>query len=151
MLYPTLWRASRTPVWNGLTRTNFDRLFDGFMFRADSESGSLVTWSPLVDVREDDDGLQVSMELPGLGSDDVKVSVENGVLSISGARKREFEDGTEGTDYHLVERRYGRFERTFTLPRGIDSERVTAKFENGVLEVALPKSATAKPRSIEIK
>ena len=151
MVYPTLWRASRTPTWTGLTRGNLDRLFDGFSFRADSESGSSVTWAPVVDVREDDDGLQMSMELPGLGSDDVRISLENGVLSISGEKKREVEEGKEGANYHLVERRYGRFERTFTLPRGIDTEKVAAKFENGLLEVALPKSAKAKARLIEVK
>ena len=151
MVYPTLWRASRNPAWNGLTRSNFDRLFDGFTLGTDSESGSVVTWSPVVDVLEDDDGLQLSMELPGLGSDDVKVSVENGILSISGEKKREFEEGKEGTNRHIVERRYGSFERTFTLPRGIETEKVTAKSENGVLEVALPKSAKAKARLIDIK
>jgi HSP20 family protein len=151
MVYPTLWRAGRTPVWTGLTRNNIDRLFDGFFVGSDSESGSLVTWAPVADVREDDDGLQVSMELPGLGSEQVKVSLENGVLTISGEKKREVEEGKEGTDYHLVERRYGRFERTFTLPRGIDTEKVEAKFENGLLEVALPKSAKAKARFIEVK
>ena len=138
MLYPTLWRARRTPAWNGLTRSNIDRLFDGFLW-GDSESGSLVTWSPVTDVREDEDGLQLSMELPGLSQDDVKVSLENGVLSISGEKKREVEEGKEGSDYRVVERRYGRFERSFTLPRGIDSDKVSAKFENGVLEIALPK------------
>ena len=150
MMYPTLWRARRAPAWNGLTRGNFDRLFDGF-FTGDSESGSLLTWSPRTDVREDEDGLRLSMELPGLSQEDVKVSLENGVLSISGEKKRESEKGEEGSDYHVVERRYGRFERSFTLPRGIDSEKASAKFENGVLEVALPKSAQAKRKHIEIK
>jgi len=151
MVYPTLWHARRTPVWTGLTRSNVDRLLDGFSLGSDSESGSSVTWAPVVDVREDDDGLQMSMELPGLGSDDVRISLENGVLSISGEKKREVEEGKEGANYHLVERRYGRFERTFTLPRGIDTEKVAAKFENGLLEVALPKSAKAKARLIEVK
>jgi HSP20 family protein len=150
MLYPTLWRARRTPVWNGLSRRNFDRVFDGF-FLGDSESGSLKTWSPVTDVREDADGLLLSIELPGMGSDEVKVSLENGVLSIAGEKKREVEEGKEGGDYHLVERRYGRFERTFTLPRGIDTDKASAKFENGVLEIALPKSAKAKPKLIPVK
>ncbi len=151
MVYPTLWRASRTPAWSGLNRSNFDRLFDGFWLGRDTESGSAVALSPLVDVHESEDGLQVSVELPGLGSDDVKVSVENGILTISGEKKREIEQGEEGTDYHVVERRYGRFQRSFTLPRGIDTEKTSAKFENGVLEVTLPKSAQAKAKLIEIK
>jgi HSP20 family protein len=151
MVYPTLWRASRTPTWNGLSRSNFDRLFDGFWFGRDSESGSLGNLSPQVDVAENEDGLNVSVELPGLDSDDIKVSLENGVLSISGEKKREIEEGKEGTEYHLVERRYGRFQRSFTLPRGIDTEKATAKFENGVLNVTLPKSAKAKAKLIEVK
>ena len=73
------------------------------------------------------------------------------MLSISGEKKQEVEEGEKGSDYHLVERKYGRFERSFTLPRSVDSDKVKAKFENGVLNVELPKSAKAKPKEIEVE
>ncbi len=150
MTYPVLWRAGRGPLWSGFgVRGNLDRIFDGFFNGGDARV--LATWSPVVDVREDENGIHVSTELPGLDTKDVKVTVENGVLSISGEKKREIEDGDAGSGYHLVERRYGRFERSFTLPRGVDAEKVSAKFQNGVLKVELPKSAQAKPKQIEVK
>ena len=153
MMYPTLWRASRAPAltdWLG-SRRHIDRLFDGFFFSPATEGRSQDTWAPVVDIREREDGITVSTELPGLTSDDVKVTVDNGVLSISGEKRREFEEGKEGSNYHLVERQYGRFERSFTLPRSVDADKVTAKFENGVLNVVLPKSEKAKPKQIAVK
>ena len=90
-------------------------------------------------------------ELPGLTSEDVELSVENGVLTISGEKKQEREEGEEGTDYHLVERRYGRFERRFSVPRSVLPEKVKADFANGTLNITLPKAEAAKPRRIPIK
>jgi HSP20 family protein len=148
MTYPVLWRARRAPLWGEL---DLDRIFDGFFSGRNGEARNLAAWSPVVDVREDEDGIHVSTELPGLGKDDVNVTVENGMLSISGEKKREVEEGDENKGYHLVERRYGRFERSFTLPRGVDTEKVSARFENGVLNVDLPKSAKAKPKQIAVK
>jgi len=151
MTYPVLWRASRGPLWSefsGIGR-DFDSLFDGFFNGGNARRPA--TWSPVVDVREDENGIHVSTELPGLTGKDVKVTVDNGVLSISGEKRREIEQGEEGSGYHLVERRYGRFERSFTLPSGVDGEKVSAKFENGVLNVDLPKSEQAKPRQIVVK
>ncbi|UCG87119.1 MAG: Hsp20/alpha crystallin family protein [Gemmatimonadota bacterium] len=153
MMYPTLWRARRDPAvadWLG-SRREIDRLFDGFFFGPATEAVSGSTWAPVMDVHEDEDGVTVTTELPGLSSDDVKVLVENGVLSISGEKKREFEEGKEDGDYHLVERRYGRFQRSFRLPRSVDADKVTAKFESGVLRVVLPKSEKAKPRLIAVR
>ena len=78
-------------------------------------------------------------------------SVENGVLSITGEKRAEVREGEEGGDFHLVERRYGRFERRFTLPRSVDAEKVSAEFRDGLLTVTLPKAEAAKPRRIEVK
>ena len=143
--YPTVWRSRRAPVaWNDVFG-RFDRLFD-----ADGGRFS-IAWSPVTDVREHEDGLNVVVELPGLSSEDVSVSVENGVLSISGEKKQENEEGDSEGNNHLVERRYGKFERTFRLPRSVDSEQVKAKFENGLLTIDLPKSEKAKKREIKIK
>jgi HSP20 family protein len=143
--YPTLWRARRAPVaWNDVFG-RFDRLFD-------TDGGRFsFPWSPVTDVREDENGLNVVVELPGMSSDDVNVSVENGVLSISGEKKQENEESDADDNYHLVERRYGKFERTFRLPRGVDADKVKAKFENGLLKIDLPKSEKAKKRQIAIK
>jgi HSP20 family protein len=144
--YPAVWRARRAPVaWNDVFG-RFDRLFD-----SDGGGRLSLAWSPVSDVREDEDGLNVVVELPGMSSEDVKVSVENGILSISGEKKQETEAGDAESNYHLVERRYGSFERTFRLPRSVDSDKVNAKFENGLLTIDLPKSEKAKKKLIEIK
>ena len=144
--YPAVWRARRAPVaWNDVFG-RFDRLFDS----NDGNRFSLA-WSPVTDVREDENGLYVTVELPGMNSDDVSVSVENGVLSISGEKQQVSEEGDNESKYHLVERRYGSFERTFRLPRGIDPNKVKAKFDNGLLNIDIPKSAKAKKKLIPIK
>ena len=103
-----------------------------------------------MDVRETQGEFVVSAELPGLERDDVEVTVENGVLSLSGEKKEEFEEEDEESGRRIYERRYGRFQRTLSLPRGIDADKVNAKFKNGVLEVVLPKTPAAKSRQIEI-
>ena len=131
-----------------LFETNdFDRFFNVAFSGAPSFSG----WSPAVDVRENDEGFVVTTELPGLTSDQVEVNVENGVLAISGEKKDEREENGEGDSAHLVERRYGKFQRHFSLPRSVDSAKVDANFENGILTVSLPKAAAAKARKITIK
>ena len=144
--YPAVWRARRAPVaWNDVFG-RFDRSFDS----NDGNRFSLA-WSPVTDVREDEDGLHVTVELPGLSNDDVAVSVENGILSISGEKKQESEEDDAESNYHLVERRYGSFERTFRLPRGVDSDKVKAKFANGLLNIDISKSEKAKKKQVEIK
>jgi len=119
--------------------------------RSDSgkdESMALVEWVPVVDVMETDEEFQISAELPGVEKKDVKLSVENGVLLISGRREQEEEKGKR---YHKIERAYGNFARSFTVPETVDAEKVTAEFKNGVLTVRLPKSEKARPKSIEVK
>ena len=147
MLYPTVVRRQTPNLWDEMfnIRSEFDRLLG----RTDTQVGA--GWCPVVDVHETEDALILQAELPGLKADDVSLSVENGVLTISGEKKQQFEEGKEGTEYHLVERRYGHFERRFTLPRSVDSERVVADFSDGILRITLTKAETAKPRRIEIK
>ena len=146
MLYPMIRRQPNT-MWDELStvRNAFDRAFG----RLDAEA--TVAWHPAVDIRETKDELTLDVELPGIPSDAVEVSVENGVLTISGEKKQEIEQGSEGSEFHLIERRYGAFERRFSLPRSVDAERVNAAFANGVLKVTLPKAEKAKPRKIEVK
>ena len=107
------------------------------------------SWMPAVDVRESKDALEISTELPGIEPKEVEVSVENGVLTLKGSRQ--FEKATEGETYHRVERAYGSFERSFSLPTNVDPERVQAVYRHGVLHLTLPKREEAKPRSISIK
>ena len=105
--------------------------------------------APAVDISESEKGLVVSAELPGLKKDQVKLTIEDGVLTLSGEKK--FEDEKKGTDYHRVERRYGNFHRSFTLPTGIDADKAKARFEDGVLTIEIPKSEAAMPKQLTIE
>lgn len=106
-------------------------------------------WSPLVDVAEDDKEFTVKAELPGLKKEDVKVTVENGYLRITGERKMEKEE--KGKRYHRIERAYGSFERAFLLPEDAKADKMTADFESGLLKVHIPKEPKPAPKAIEIK
>jgi HSP20 family protein len=149
MAFPTIWRGEPA-VWGDLftTRREIDRIFDRFFDPAGPMTGP---WVPVVDVRETADAIEVVAELPGLRPEDVEVSIENNVLSMSGEKKQEVTEGSPGAEYHLVERRCGRFERSFTLPRTVDAEKIGARFENGLLTVTLPKAEAAKPRRVEVR
>jgi len=117
--------------------------------RDQEERLTLAQWAPLVDIIEDDKEYLIKAELPEVRKEDVKVSVEDGVLTISGERKHEAEEN--GAKYHRVERAYGLFSRSFTVPESADASKVSAEFKNGVLIVHLPKDEKAKPKSIEVK
>jgi HSP20 family protein len=112
------------------------------------ESITLPEWTPLADITEDDMEYVIKAELPELRKEDVKVTVENGVLTMSGERK--FEKEEKKKKYHRVERGYGSFVRTFALPEDADADRVKAQFKQGILEVHLPKNKKAKPKQIEV-
>lgn len=122
----------------------FDRFFNSAL------AGSSLAWNPAVDVNELDEEFEVQAELPGLKPGDVSVTVENGVLSISGEKRTENER-EDDSGRHISERRYGKFVRNFSLPRSVDGEGIEARFENGLLKIRLPKSSTAKARQIKIK
>lgn len=113
------------------------------------ESMALVEWVPVVDVLETDNEFQIRAELPGVEKTDVKLSVEKGVLLISGHREQDKED--KGARYHKIERAYGSFARSFTMPDTVDEHKIAAEFKNGVLTVRLPKSEKARPKSIEVR
>jgi HSP20 family protein len=106
-------------------------------------------WFPSVDVSEKDDQLIVRAELPGVTSKDIDVSVQNNTLTITGEKKEEHEEKSEG--YFHSERRYGSFRRDIRLPAGIDESKVNATCKDGVLTITLPKSEQAKPKRIEVK
>src|SRR5439155_25256560 len=113
------------------------------------ESITLPEWTPLADITEDDTEYVIKAELPERKKEEVKVTVENGVLTISGERK--FEKEEKKRKYHSVERGYGTFMRSFALPDDADFSNVNAEFKNGVLMVHVPKSEHAKPKQIEVK
>jgi HSP20 family protein len=113
------------------------------------EALTVSQWSPLVDITEDDKEYLIKVELPDMKKEDVRLTVENDVLAISGERK--FEKEEKDRKYHRIERAYGSFERSFSLPEDADGSKVTADFKDGMLQVRLPKSVKAKPKAIEIK
>ena len=106
-------------------------------------------WTPTVDVFEDTEGVTFKFDLPEVDGKDVEVRLEDGTLSIRGERKLEREDKPEG--YHRIERAYGTFARSFTLPPTLDQDKVNAEHKNGVLRIFVPKRAEAKPKSINVK
>lgn len=127
----------------------FNRAFGATQSRRDrDEEMSLGAWVPPVDIAEEKDKIVLAAELPGFKEDEISIQMEDGVLTIRGERR--FEQEKEGRTYHRVERSYGQFIRTFTLPNNVDRENVRADFRNGILEIELPKRAEARPRQIKI-
>jgi HSP20 family protein len=116
---------------------------------AGKEAMTVAEWSPPVDITEDDKEYVIKAELPEMKKEDIKLSVEDNVMSISGERKYEKEE--KGKKYHRIERTYGSFMRRFTLPGTADGSTVSAEYKDGVLNVRLPKSEKAKPKSIDVK
>lgn len=125
-----------------------DQAFNSWPFASVSQDYAAPAWVPAADVIEVADGHQVVVELPGLKAEDVKIKLENFVLSISGEKKQVKE---ENGKVRRFERSYGAFERSFTLPNTVDADKVSARFENGVLTVSIPKAEQAKPREIQVK
>ena len=119
------------------------------MGEGNGHSLMVADWSPLVDITEEDDEYLFKADLPEIKKDDVKVTVENGILCVFGERKIEKEE--KKTKFHRIERSYGTFRRSFTLPQDADGTKVTADFRDGVLKVHLPKTAIAEPKAIEVK
>jgi HSP20 family protein len=113
------------------------------------EALTVAQWSPLVDITEDEKEYLIKAELPDMKKEDVRLTVENEVLAMSG--ERTFEKEEKGKKYHRIERAYGSFVRSFSLPEDADGGKVTAEFKDGMLHVHLPKSQKAKPKAIEIK
>lgn len=113
------------------------------------ESMILAEWAPLVDITEDEKEYLIKAELPEVRKEDVKVTVENRVLSVTGERRLEKEE--KDKKYHRIERAYGSFTRSFTVPDDADDSKVSAEFRDGVLTLRLPKNEKARPKSVEVK
>ena len=116
---------------------------------AQDEQGLTGAWTPLVDVFEDADGVTLKVELPEVDANDVDLLVEDNTLTVRGERK--FEQTTGENGYQRLERAYGAFQRSFTLPPTIDAEHISAESKDGVLRVRLPKRAETKPRQIKVQ
>ena len=122
-----------------------DRFFNGFGLDLNVSDS---VWSPTVDISETENQYEVNAEIPSLKKEDIKLSVEDNVLTLSGERKVEKE--TDKKNYHRIEREYGKFERSFRLPKEVDAENIKAKYKNGVLTVQLPKTEAVKPKEIAV-
>jgi HSP20 family protein len=133
----------------GSLQNEMNRLFNTvFDTPAGGNGGAMRRWMPAMDLVETDEHFVLRADLPGLTQDDVKIELEDTTLTVSGERKAEHESKGEG--YYRVERAFGSFARSLTLPQGVDPEAVAASFENGVLEIRVPKPEARKPRRIEI-
>ncbi|HLA15026.1 MAG TPA: Hsp20/alpha crystallin family protein [Gemmatimonadaceae bacterium] len=130
-----------SPVF-GLRR-EIDRLFEDAFLREGQ------SWTPAVDIKETDNELTVELELPGLKPENVEITAENGILTIRGEKQSERKE-EEQSRYHLVERTYGSFMRTFQLPQGVDEDQIAAEYDNGILSLRIPKAALPQPRRIQI-
>ncbi|RMH12247.1 MAG: Hsp20/alpha crystallin family protein [Gemmatimonadetes bacterium] len=138
----------RSP-WTGLDllSSRINRLFEDSFPTLTSQDA----WVPAVNVEETADELILTAEVPGMTEDQVEVEIENNILTIRGEKREEREEGDENRRYHVWERRFGTFQRSFTLPRTVRADEVSAEFHNGVLTVHMPKVAEAKSRRIKIK
>lgn len=148
--------AAVSPFWEPIDnlRREVDKVFENFGetfgWRRRPAAGLELSWppkmtwglSPAVDIAEKDKEYQVTAELPGLEEADVDVSVSNGLLTIKGEKKEEKEEKEK--DYYLCERRYGSFQRSFSVPEGVDTDKIAATFKKGILTVTLPKTAEAR-------
>jgi HSP20 family protein len=155
--------TNRNKIMNTLTRWNQLRQLEalqqglGSLFsrspaqwlEGQEEPLAVAEWAPLVDISEDDKEYLIKAELPEVRKEDVKVTAEEGTLTITGERK--FEKEEKGKKYHRVERAYGSFVRNFSLPDDVSSAKVTAEFKDGMLTVHLTKTEKAMPRQVEVK
>ena len=141
---------------NSLTRSHLNdlrtlqnRLFEPFFGRFNFMDDSMATgtWAPAVDVAEDADRIHVKVEVPGMEEKDLRINYQDGLLTVSGERQFERRDDR---NYHRIERSYGSFIRSFSLPRSVDVSNIAANYRNGVLEIEIPKKEEAKPKQIQI-
>lgn len=126
------------------------RLFEDTLNRLVNEGeGNVRPWIPAVDILEDENQLVLRADIPGVDLGKIDIRLENGTLTLKG--QREFERKDDKTGYHRVERHYGQFARSFSMPETVDPEKVTAEYKNGVLQITLGKKEVAKPRSIQVQ
>ncbi len=142
--------ATRRPVGNLFNLHNeMGKIFGDLFASQESEtSGESTSWMPTVDISETENSFEILTELPGVTESDVRISVTDNLLTIKGEKQQEKE--TDDKNYHRVERRYGSFQRSFTLPRNVEAADIKAGYKDGVLTLTIPKSEAAKPTEIPI-
>jgi HSP20 family protein len=128
--------------------SEINRLFDSLFEPANGQANRSQRWAPAMDLIEAEDHFLLKADLPGLGEDDVAIEVQDNVLTVSGERKTEHERKEKG--FYRLERSFGRFSRSLTLPEGVDADRISASFDKGVLAISIPKPEERKPRRISI-
>ena len=141
--YLTRWEPLRDLV---TMRDDMDRLFESFFGKMPEMKSDL--WSPAIDIAENNGNIEVHAEIPGIKKEDIKVTVKDNVLSISGERKQENE--VKEKTFHRIERTYGKFCRSIMLPAEVDADKVKASYKDGVLNITLPKPESAKPKKIDV-
>jgi HSP20 family protein len=125
-----------------------DEAFNAWPFQSEQNGALTSAWLPACDVFEDRDAVKIMAEVPGVRPEDVKLSIENNLLTIRGEKKQQAEEKTERV--HRYERSYGTFERTFALPTTVDPEKIAATYSQGILTVTIPKADRARPREIPV-
>ena len=138
-----------SPAFNRVPVDPFDRLFDSLVGGGGTRASGNLMRAPETDVVETEREIRVITEMPGLKRENIEIDVENNVLTLRGEKREERTEGENGK-YHLAERRYGTFTRSFVLPRDVDADNISASFSDGVLTVTIPKSERARRRRIEV-
>lgn len=144
---------ARRPIRNrnalDISFRDMDRFLGGLLGQSQSTSLDSREWLPAVDIRETDEAFSFVVELPGLSKDEIEITVEDKVLTLSGERK--WDEEQDRNSYRRIERNYGSFNRSFTLPRDVNAEAIEAVSENGLLTVVVPKAPESRPHRIEIQ
>lgn len=125
------------------------RLFDGLFTEMDGDGNFMASWWPRVDVLESKEAFVIKAELPGVNKSDVKITLRENLLTIKGEKKQEKEE--KENNFHRIERSYGSFERAFSLPAGVKSDKIDAAYKDGILTITLPKVEEVKPKEIEVR
>lgn len=141
--------TERLPRTLGRLEKDFGRFVDGILSDEDRWVSLEGAFVPMINVAENAEGVEVTVELPGMKPEDFAVEIKNGALWISGEKKEEKEE--KGKTFHRVERSYGEFRRVIPLPATVAEDKVSAEFKSGILRVAVPKSAEARPKRVEVK
>jgi HSP20 family protein len=141
-------RYSYRNPWQELDQltSRLGQVFSGGM--PDSANGG--SWLPAVNVEEKTEELVLTAEVPGMNADDIEIELENNILTIRGEKSAEREEGSDEKRYHVWERRYGSFQRSFTLPRTVRGDGITAEYKDGILAIHMPKAPEAKSRRIQV-
>ena len=132
-------------------RSEIDRMFESTLNALGANGATRVSdWMPPVDIRESENELSLSFEIPGVSPEQIELTTDNGILTVRGEKSEERKED-EQRQYHLVERSYGSFSRSFRMPKNLDESKIEASFANGILTVRIPKAALPQPRKIEVR